>query len=163
MMIIGTHLINGETLTIEDLDWNMNFFRKLSSFAVLDVDNYMHVHRKGSVSNATGQKRYKSCLDQITVIDRWYNVYKDYTDSELLKKATLSYLSYQFFITVGKSKGLDKEYYKDIKKRLKKVDKIAKYSIEKKQKIISLIYRILGFNISVLLLGFYYGKRSDDI
>ena len=154
--LINNEFFFDEDLLVEDLDWNLRFLQKLKTFNVLRSSSYIHVYRTGSITSSKGERAYKSCLDQVTVISHWADYYEKYDKSPKLRKSLLSFLNYQFFITLGRSATMQAEYRRDIYARLKQVDFITKYAIEKKLKVLSLVYRVVGFNMTASLVEWYY-------
>lgn len=145
-----------EDLLVEDLDWNLRFLQKVKTFNVLRCSSYTHVFRAGSITSSKGERAYKSCLDQITAINRWTSYFEGYTGNEKLRMAALSFLNYQFFITLGRASTLTDVYRKDIYVKLKEVDNVTKYSIEKKVRILSFLYKSAGFSVTAFLMEKYY-------
>lgn len=156
--LLDNELFFDDELLVEDLDWNMRFLQKVKRLNVLRSCSYTHVYRGGSITASWGERSYKSCLDQITTIGRWKSFYENFSGDRLLSSVLLSYLCYQFFITLGKSTTLEPEYKKEIKKSLRKIDGISKYAIEKKQKVLCFIYRVFGFKIASGVVGWYYSN-----
>lgn len=145
-----------EELVVEDLDWNMNFLRGIKTYNVLNCSSYMHVFRDGSIAASHGKQSYKNCMDQIVTINRWANYYQTYTENKELKTAALSFLCYQMFITMGRSVKLDKAYQKTVKNELKRMKYLTNYAIEKSQKVLCFVYKILGYQIVSKVLGYYF-------
>ena len=98
-----------ETLLVEDLDWNMRFLQKVKTLKLFCESSYVHIYRQNSITASLGEKRYQGCKNQIDVIDKWATFYKNSCDNVQLREAMLSYLSYQFFITLGRYSTLEKK------------------------------------------------------
>lgn len=154
--LIENEFFFDEDLLVEDLDWNLRFLQKVNRFNVLRTASYIHAFRSGSITSSKGERAYKSCLDQVTAINRWTEYYEKYSGDKKLRIAALSFLNYQFFITLGRSATLTSEYKKDIRSKLKKADGITKYAIEKKLKLLSMVYRVMGISIASFLVEKYY-------
>lgn len=154
--LINNEFFFDEELLVEDLDWNLRFLQKVKKLNVLRSSSYIHIFRIGSITSSKGERAYKSCLDQVTAISRWTSYFERYTGDKKLRMSALSFLNYQFFITLGRGATLSDEYREDIYYRLKQVDGITKYAIEKRVKILSLIYRLVGFSATAFLMEKYY-------
>lgn len=145
-----------EDLVVEDLDWNLRLLPKVRTLNVLKCASYAHVYRTGSITAATGERSYKNCLDQITSISRWTSFYEQYTENRKLQMAMLAFLNYQFFITLGRSVTFSGHYRVDICDKLKKIDRITQYAVGRNLKILSFLYRIVGFSITTFLVRMYF-------
>ena len=145
-----------ESLVVEDFDWNMRFFQCVKSYSVLKSASYIHIFRQGSITSAKGVKRYKNCVDQIETIKKYAKLFQTDGFSTEINKSLLSFLAYQYYITIGLASSLDKEYKKEIKKSLKQTKFITKFSSGKKQKLLKLIYNLFGFNVLTFVLTYYY-------
>lgn len=154
--LLSNRLFFDTKLVVEDLDWNMRFFQKIKTYNLLKSSDYIHIYRGGSITSGQDEKGYKLCLDQIRTIQKWTSFYECYRKNQILKEAALSYMSYQYFITIGKSSTLDTKWRKLLKEPLKDIGFVSKYSIEKKQKLVSLIYKIFGFEFTSKILNVYY-------
>ena len=148
-----------ETLVIEDIDWNLRFLQCVKSYGILKIASYIHVFRKGSITSAKGAKRYKNCIDYIATIKKYADLFQTKDSSTQLNKSLLSFLAYQYYITIGLASTLDKEYKKDVKNSLKQINYIIKFSSGKKQKLLKLVYNFFGFNALVFVLSYYYNHH----
>ena len=151
------------TLLVEDLDWNMRMLICVKTYNILKCSDYVHVYRGNSITAGKDEKGMKICLDQISTIEKWGRFFEKYTGNKELKAAMLSYLSYQFFITMGKATTLEDEWRKNVEKKLKEIDFIVKYSIEKKQQKLSILYKVLGFRLTSRIVSFYYNKMRTRV
>ena len=147
-----------ENLLIEDVDWNMRFIPQIETYNLLNCSSYVHVYREGSITSSGGERDYRICSDYISTLDRWCGFWNAYDGDKKLKMSMLSYLCYQFFVILGKSTILKSDQQKEIAKRLKKIDFITNYAIERKQKYMKTLYKSGGYKIAAIVLGIYYKK-----
>lgn len=145
-----------ESLVVEDFDWNMRFLQCVKSYGILKSASYIHIYRQGSITAAKGAKRHKNCVDQIETIKKYADLFQTEGFSTQLNKSLLSFLTYQYYITIGLASTLDKEYKKDIKNSLKQIKFIVEFSSGKQQKLLKLIYNLFGFNALTFVLSYYY-------
>jgi len=160
-----------ETLLIEDVDWNMRFVSEITTYNLLPCSSYVHVYREGSITSSGGVRDYKICLDYASTLKKWCEFWEKYEENETLRISMLSYLCYQFFIVLGKCSVLTKEQRKDVSRKLKEIDFITCYAIERKQQYMKVVYRVGGYNLASIVLGQYYKyfrtrvrrKRNESI
>lgn len=148
-----------ESLVVEDFDWNMRFLQCIKSYGILKSASYIHIFRQGSITSAKGAKRQKNCIDQIVTIKKYADLFQTKDFSTQLNKSLLSFLAYQYYITIGLASTLDKEYKKGIKKSLKEIRYIIKFSSGKRQKLLKLVYNFFGFNALTFVLSYYYNHH----
>lgn len=156
--LVGNDYYFNQNLLVEDLDWNMRFLQNIRSYNILKCSSYIHVFRAGSITSSKGERSYKSCLDQIATIETWGRYYESYKKNDLLRLSVLSFLGYQYFITLAKCATLTKEYKKEVEAKLKEIEFITEYAIERKQKYLRSLYKILGFKLTMTFLELYYTK-----
>ncbi len=145
-----------ESLVVEDFDWNMRFLQCVKSYGLLRCASYRHIFRQGSITAAKGAKRHKNCIDQIAAMKKYADYYQNSDCSQTMKKAILSFIAYQYYITIGLATSLDKEYRKDAKKQLRQIKFIVNFSEGKKQKLLKTICKLFGFNVLTLVVSYYY-------
>lgn len=160
--LLQNELFFDEALTVEDLDWNMRMLPLVKRYDLLPGFAYAHVFREGSISAATGERSYKNCQDQVAVIRRWSEKFiADTAMNEELKAALLSYLCYQYFITMGRCMTLEKRARREIRNELKQLRFIMTCAVERKQKFLCLLSRFLGFRGMLHLMGFYFKRMRS--
>lgn len=160
--LIQNKLFFDESLTVEDLDWNMRFLPIVKRYNLLPRTDYVHIFRQGSITASQGEKRLKNCLDQITVIKRWYTFFDNCPDQNL-RVTMLGYLCYQFCITLGMSVTLPENMRLNVVDELCRLCKITKYGVGKRGKIAHLICRTLGFRVLFFVTGLYYKRFRTSV
>ena len=144
-----------ESLTVEDLDWNMRFLQRVKRYNLLPGSDYIHIFRPGSITASQGEKRFKNCQDQITVIKRWYACFEHAPEQELAR-SLLAYLCYQFHITLGMSVTLPENLRMEVVDELRRLSGIIRYGRGRRERIAYFIYSLLGFGTLFRLAGLYY-------
>lgn len=130
-----------EGLLSEDVEWFFRVSKYVKRAAVLNHAAYCYRLREGSITHT---KSKKHIMDMVYIVSKHADWLKTEDRSKELTAALLSYLSYQFFITLG----FLSIYVKDDKKLVKNFRNeykwLAKYSLSKKTKIAAAVVRIFG-------------------
>ncbi len=145
-----------EGLVVEDFDWNMRFLPLIQSYGVLRTAAYCHVFRQGSITASQGAKQFRLCMDQLETMKRYAAYYKTCGCSETLRRAVLSFIAYQYYITIGHAHTLDKEYSRQLVKHLKDNRYIIDFSQGKRQRALQTIYKLFGFRVLCTAVSYYF-------
>jgi len=152
-----------ETLTVEDFDWNMRMLPVLTSYNLLPVTDYVHVYRKGSITSATGERNFKNCLDQVMTIRRWSERFvADSRMDKNLKDGLLSFICYQYLITLGKCVTLAPKHRREIFRNLKELRYILNYARGRKTRLVMWFERFFGFRALTFLMEIYFKKMRHS-
>lgn len=157
--LLNNELFFNENLLVEDFDWNLRIFQHLENYKILSNTDYLHIYRKGSITSSSSPRKFKSCCDQIATIKTGIDLYLNWKKDEDLQKAILSFCGYQFYITMGHSSVLNTEYQLEIKYKLKELDYILNFSIERKQKFLSIFYRIFGYDVTMIIIKRFFERK----
>ena len=137
----------------------MRILPNIKRYNVLPIADYVHVYRKGSITAATGERNFKTCKDQVVTIRRWAE--KFIADSGMdknLKTGLLSFICYQYLITLGRCATLDKKYKPEIVRNLLELRYILNYARGGKNRLIMWIGRFFGMRVVAFLMGLYFKK-----
>ncbi len=154
--LLDNELFFDESLTVEDLDWNMRFLPLIKKYNLLPRSDYIHVYRAGSVSTTSGKKLLKNCNDQVVTIRKWQSFWEQYQKNVKIKKAALGYLCYQFCITLALSMNLETNDRQEIKKSLNALKHILRYGIGKRERMAYFIFLFSGLRGVNLVSNIYY-------
>ena len=161
--LLEHELFFDETLTVEDFDWNMRMLPEIKRYNVLPIANYVHVYRRGSITAATGKRNFKNCEDQVVTIRRWSERFiADSGMDKNLKAGLLSFICYQYLITLGKCATLDEQHKTEIFRKLRELRHVLNYAHGAKPRLIMWIGRLFGLRAVAFLMGFYFNKMRHS-
>ena len=158
--IINNNLYFEKGLKTEDLEWAIRLYVANPKWSFIDDYFYIYrMQREGSISTMVD---YKHLCDYCWIIEKSLKLVENQEDS--IKIPLISYLMYHVLIASAyayKAK-LEKKQKKEILSRLKTASagKITKYTMSKKVKLASTVYRIGGFYLMSWVLGFYLNNRG---
>lgn len=144
----------------EDLEWAIRLYTCGPKWAFIDDVFYIYrIQRDGSV---TATIDYKHLCDYCWMLEK--SLEHINTCDEVVKKPLMSYIMYQVIIAIALcyKVALTRKEEKEILLRLKQICKgnITKYTLNKKVKLASLIYRVGGYFLMAKILGFYINNRG---
>lgn len=133
----------------EDMEWNYHIIFNSTSISFIDEAFIAYRQREGSI---TSSHKLKNLTDFIYVLEKWSKIItKDVIDEKLKIALYGSLAKYYSNLLVVYSRIVDPKK-KEYKTRIKQLDWLLKYSMSRRPKIIAKIYRILDFNITILVL-----------
>ncbi len=158
--IVSNNLFFKEGIKTEDLEWAIRVFINMPTWSFSDEHFYIYrMQRDGSI---TASVDYKHLCDYCWILENSVTLVKKSDD--LIKESLMSYLMYHMLIASALSYRvkLNKKQRKEILARLKAVCKgnVTKYTLNKKVKLASTVYRIGGFAVMAKVLGFYLNNRG---
>lgn len=158
--IINNNLYFEKGLKTEDLEWAIRLYVAKPKWSFVDEYFYVYrVQREGSISATVD---YKHLCDYCWIIENSVKIVDNQENS--LKTPLMSYLMYHVLIAsaFAHKVKLEKNQKKEILSRLKAVSKgkITKYTMSKKVKLASAVYRLGGFYVMSCVLGFYLNNRG---
>ena len=128
----------------EDIDWIINVFIHLKSISAVDDDFYIYLkNRPGSITNTANFKSFK---DLYYSINKWRSILEEI--KEPFSQDLLSFLAYEYIITVMIFDRLSNADKKEAINYLKKQKSILKYTKGFKNNICKLLINCLGFTLS---------------
>ncbi len=152
------YFVNGKRT--EDLEWAIHLYTCEPKWSFID-DNF-YVYRKQRADSVTATIDYKHICDYCWMLEKCIEHTKK-CDEEV-KKPLMSYIMYQMLIAsaLAFKVKLSRKQRKEIVSRLKVICKgnVTKYTLNKKVKLASCIYRIGGYTLMAKVLGFYLNNRG---
>ena len=138
----------------EDIPWFINVLDKCGKCSF--VDRYVYAYRQnvaGSITNFSGDMSFRSLLN---IVETETDKVESRSFSKEAKEALYSFLAYELSILMTYS-NIDRE----ISKRLKTYSWLIEYDINPKVKKVKICRRLLGMDLTVLLLKLYQNKRRN--
>lgn len=159
-LIISNELYFEKGIKTEDLEWAMRLYVAEPKWAF--VDEYFYVYRMQRAGSITSSVDYKHLCDYCWILEHSITLVEKCNDT--IKIPLMSYLMYHMLIASAfvYKISLSKEQKKEILSRLKKISKgrVIKYTLNKKVKLAGYVYRLCGFKVMSMVLGFYLNNRS---
>jgi hypothetical protein len=137
----------------EDNQWMIRVLRKLTSVKILDVPLYIcRNDRKDSITHTI---KPKSVKDLLSIVGESIDYYKNNPENTQLKELELCFASYLWFSALGLSSKLNKKDRKEVKQLFLDTKEVCSYSNSSKTKLCNTVLKIMGFNLTTSILGFY--------
>lgn len=155
--IVDNKLFFIKGIKSEDIDWLLNVFLHANKFD--SVDDYFYIYLKYRSDSITGTINKKSVEDLLYIIEKWSKIIEN-KQYEYISPFVNDYLSYHLLCTVILYNRLSKSDKKEIKERIKRNDNILRNLKTKKVKYASIIYKILGIDLSSKVLNFYHNSNK---
>ena len=144
----------------EDLEWAIHLYTHNPKWSF--IDEYFYVYRIQRDDSVTATIDYKHMCDYCWMLEK--SVEHIEKCNELVRKSLMSYIMYQVLIAIALcyKVNLPREQRKEILCRLKVICKgnVTKYTLNKKVKLASCIYRLGGYTLMAKVLGFYLNNRG---
>ena len=128
-------------------EWNYHLITNAKIIDFVDEAFLAYRQREGSI---TSSHRIKNLTDFIYIVEKWSTKIKNDCQNEKLKYALFGSLAKYYsnlFVVYSRLKDSNKKQYK---KRIKNLSWLLKYSVSKRPKTVAKIYKIFGFDITVL-------------
>ena len=135
-----------EGITGEDIDWAVRLF--VAAKKIVAVNEMVYVYRKENVNSVThnvSKKSINDFLETIKVVIKWANDW----DKEFAE-TTFSYMAFVYatlYCNIAKY-GDPLEFTE-----VKEYDWLFRYAIDKKTKLVRVIYRLFGFKNGIKIIG----------
>ena len=140
----------------EDIHWIIRVANCLPKY--LYTDQYFYIYRKGRNESITANVD-AAYLDQFADMLCGFAESFDYTN-EQVEKCLLSLIAYEFSILMAKTANLsDRQEKKRLTAKIRKQQDILKYDMHPKVQKITLVKKLLGFDLTLFLLGIYLRYR----
>lgn len=133
----------------EDMEWNYHVIYHSHSIALIDEAFIAYRQREGSI---TSTHKLKNLTDFIYVLEKWANRIREDDSDDAWKRALYGSLAKYYsnlYVVYARLTDKTKRQYK---KRIKALDWLWQYSLSHRPKTVAKIYRLLGFNLTILLL-----------
>lgn len=147
--LLVQHGIDFETgLTGEDMDWNYKLMLASRKIAFLDTPYIAYRQRSGSI---TSSYKMKNLTDYVYIVQKWAEEIGR-IDNKALRNALWGSLAKNYSnLLIVYSRIKDREKAK-IQKQIKALSWLLKYGMSKRPQMIYKVYRLAGFNVTVLML-----------
>lgn len=142
-------------VTAEDIDFIFEVYQKLNTFSYFDKLSYAYRKRDNSVTHSIGTKSFDSIF---RIIGKWSKKIDGLEITDKEKQIFMSYLAYQYCIFCGFLPKLT-ESRKEYKKKLREFDYLLKYDMNPKVRKVKKCRRLVGFNLTCLILHKYMQLR----
>ncbi|MDD3360193.1 MAG: glycosyltransferase [Hespellia sp.] len=145
--IIDNHGIEFEIgLLGEDMDWNYHIIFNSTSIAFIDESFIAYRQREGSI---TATHKLKNLTDFVYILEKWSKKITNNATDDKLKIALYGSLAkYYCNLLIVYSRLADPEKKKS-REKIKQLDWLLKYSMSRRPRMISKIYRIIGFDLTI--------------
>ena len=158
--ILENNLLFKEGLRTEDLEWAIRVFACEPKFSF--SDEYFYAYRKQHGGTITSRIDYFHLCDYCWILEKSIIVVEECKGKK--RDALMSYLMYHILIASALCYriNLETSQRREILLRLESSceKRITKYTLNKKVKVASLIYRICGFTTMSKILGAYLNHRG---
>lgn len=133
----------------EDMEWNYHLISQAHSIAFIDEAFLAYRQREGSI---TSTHKLKNLTDFVYVLEKWSDTIKVECQDNKLKKALFGSLAkYYSNLLVVYSRIADSQK-KSYRGRIKSLSWLLDYSMSRRPQMVSKIYRIAGFNLTIIAL-----------
>lgn len=148
--LLDSHHIAFEVgLLGEDMEWNYHLVCHAKSMALIDEAFIAYRQREGSI---TSTHRLKNLTDFIYILEKWSSrITSDISDTRL-KTALLGSLAKYYsnlLVVYSRLKNKQKREYRG---RIKQLGWLLSHSMSRRPKLLENIYRILGFDLTIMAL-----------
>lgn len=133
----------------EDMEWNYHIIFHSKSMELIDESFLAYRQREGSI---TSTHKLKNITDFIYVLEKWSKRITEEVADEKLKVALYGSLAKYYSNLLVAYSRLNDPSKKSCKARIKTLDWLFDYSMSKRPKSEARIYKLLGFNMTVLAL-----------
>lgn len=144
----------------EDLEWAIRLYVHNPTWAF--CDEHFYIYRKQREGSITQTIDYKHLCDYCWIIES--SIERIENEETQCKNALMSYMMYHILICCALSYRvkLTKEQRTNVLTRLRAVSngRMGKYTIGKKVRMGSFVYRLFGFSVMAKVLGFYLNHRG---
>lgn len=143
----GIHFEEG--LLGEDMDWNYNLLLHTNKIEFIDESFLAYRQRGNSTSRIC---KIKNLTDFIHILEKWSEKIKSSDLENDFKEALYASMAkYYSNLLVVYSRVQDTEKKKHIK-RIKSLSWLLDYSMSRRPKLVSKVYRLFGFNLTIKAL-----------
>lgn len=141
----------------EDIPWFINLLDKTSK--CMFVNDYIYAYRQnvtGSISSSGGERSFNSLLD---IVKTELEKIDGRSFSEDAKNSLRSFLAYEVSILMAGVHGLPKEKQTSVRKELKSLCWLLRYTQNPKVGMVSKVYNLCGYAITERVLRVYNWYR----
>lgn len=144
-----------EGIFSEDVDWSIRLLLSVRSISFSNYPYYLYRQsREGSISTTVNNKHIEDYCNSINLS---LDLINNSNVSFERQKSILNFLAYQYMVIMA--------YYPEIegnilKSELKKLGYLLNYDAYKKVRIINLLRKLIGFNLTTLLMNKFVRNRK---
>lgn len=141
----------------EDIPWFINLLEKTNK--CMFVNDYIYAYRQnfaGNISSSSGERSFNSLLD---IVKTELEKIDDRSFSEEAKNSLRSFLAYELSILIMGVCHLPKEKQSAVRKELKLLCWLLKYTQNPKVRMVSKVYNLCGYAITEKVLRVYNWYR----
>lgn len=158
--ILKNSLYFEEGLLGEDTEWMLRALRLVQIVAVSDI--YLQIYtsgRPGAITRSTTTKNVQHLIDIINKSIAFYNLHPNSS----LRKYELAHCSYLWSTALGLFSYVAQEDKHLIKSYLKKIRTQLDIYSHPKSKLVGLVYKIFGFDLTSMLLAEYIKLHRKNL
>lgn len=133
----------------EDMEWNYHIIFHSMSISFIDEAFIAYRQREGSI---TSSHKLKNLTDFIYILEKWSKIITDDVKDEALKIALYGSLAKYYSNLLVVYSRLADSSKKEYRTRIKQLGWLLKYSMSHRPQMISKIFRIVGFNLTIVAL-----------
>ena len=156
----GNDLFFKEGILGEDTEWQFRVLRKKVSICISNICLYIYTQgRSGSIVNTASTR---SVRDTLSTIQSSIDYYKQNPQAPT-KEFELAHCSYLWSIVLGLYRKVIEKDRDEIKEDMKRIKKDLDLSAHPKSRIVGRLYKLLGFELSSLVLSWYIWLHRRNI
>ena len=140
----------------EDMDLMLELLSRATS--IYQLNEPIYIYYQGRQESATSKISLKRIQDLFYFINKWLDIKETLY---LSAREVNSFVSYQYYIILGMINAYsdDSIELEKLKQEIKEKQNIIKYCNNSKGKVVNMVYKLLGFNITIKLLGLWLKRK----
>ncbi len=142
----------------EDLDFCLKAFFYCKKVNVLT--NKIYAYRQARNGSATSTISEKRVVDNLNFVKNWYEFYKISTFDYKIKNYLINFIAYEYSIVYGLLFLSDKTTFSKMYSNIYEYKWLLKYNQNKKVKLVSMMYHIIGFKNTGKLLAKFINSKN---
>ena len=142
----------------EDIPWTIQLFDKVTSISYMN--EYHYCYRQEVETSVTGSFSEKKMADLVAIVDNLVPLINNSSFKDKTKEHLYSFAGYELSIAMSNVHRLKETSKRIIRKRLKNLCWLLKYTQNPKVGMVSRVYHIFGYSITESVLRFYNWYRT---
>ncbi len=142
----------------EDMDCMLQLL--LSTNKIKLMIDPIYVYRQDTQDSATSKWTNERVNNTMYFVDKWYNNINYSNLDEQIKRYIIDFIRYQYCIALGIDALVPKKGKRDVNDKIEKYRFLLNDAYGKKQKMVRITYKILGFKMTCKLMGFWIKNKS---
>lgn len=147
-LLVDNGILFEKGLLGEDMEWNYHLLMHVDSIELIDESFLAYRQREGSISQTL---KLKNLTDFIYVLEKWSGPIDKIEDKELRLALLGSLAKYYSNLMVVYMRVSDKRKL-EYKKNVKNLSWLLKYGLSRRPQIVSRVYKVIGFDLTVVFL-----------